>query len=143
MKKFDGKRSAADGFALGTAMMLGPAYGAAAEANAAEQNPTCATIEADIRDWFAKADTDHDGVLSHEEFAAAPMLPAVTARGPGGDGSRGDNGGRAAPSSDVRFDRLDINHDGALSTGERDAARAQPHDRWQHSSPATPSTPAN
>lgn len=109
---------------------------------------------------FAKLDSDKNGVLSKEEFAAP--------RERGGDeAKRGHHGGkhmghrgwgrhgggmrmgeawfdRADANKDgkislaeastgplARFDKVDTNKDGAISTEERDAARAAMRAKWQ------------
>jgi Ca2+-binding EF-hand superfamily protein len=58
---------------------------------AAAESSVCAQTRADPAELLAKADTDHDGRVSHDEFVAA----------------------RAA-----RFDKFDRNHDGFIDTAD-------------------------
>lgn len=95
---------------------------------------------------FDALDTDKDGVLSPAELAAAvPARPGAGARS-GGRGNRAGgwmarmldaNGdGRITRDEFVagmlrRFDRMDANHDGQLTSAERQAAREEMRARME------------
>jgi len=111
------------------AALLGLATAAAAQTPPAPAAaPTADGISFDA--WAAKArerlmalDTDHDGRISKDEFAArAGMM--------GGHHREGGNGGAAdaqAPKHDGSrmFDRFDTNHDGYLDATEINAILAR------------------
>ena len=76
--------------------------------------------------WAARArerlmalDTDHDGKISKQEFAARG--PVMGRR----DGAAEPNAGSAAPDGSRMFDRLDANHDGSLDATEINALLAR------------------
>lgn len=95
---------------------------------------------------FDMIDTDHDGMISRDEFARAPSLSSEAMTRGGGGGRRGGGGyrgmARAMMAADTdhdgkvtlkeatdfalqRFDRQDLNHDGQVTPEERAAYRAQ------------------
>ncbi len=95
---------------------------------------------------FDMIDTNHDGNISRDEFARAPMNHG-TGGGAGGGGHGGMGGGgagggmarmwsmadanhdgrvtlkEATDMAVMRFDRMDANHDGQVTPEERAAAR--------------------
>ena len=89
---------------------------------------------------FDRLDTDHNGSLSRQEFAAM-RPPLGEPAGPGGFGMGRGGGGGAMLARMIgpdgltrdelrarmlqRFDRLDANHDGRLTGEERQQARAR------------------
>jgi hypothetical protein len=91
---------------------------------------------------FARLDTDHDGVLSQDEFSAqfpedsrmrmmAPMM--MTRLDENGDArlSKAEFTGFALK----RFDMADANHDGQLTKAERDSARDAMRARFRDHGP--------
>lgn len=96
---------------------------------------------------FAMLDTNHDGNISRDEFARAPMNHGM-GDGKMGGGDHGGMGGmdgggmarmwsmadanhdgrvtlkEATDMALMRFDRMDANHDGQVTPEERAAARA-------------------
>jgi hypothetical protein len=78
-----------------------------------------------MQGMFARADANHDNVLTADEIkAAAAAQPQPTAmRGGGPEGRRGE-GGRGGPPPDVLFSALDQDGDGALSSEEIAGAAA-------------------
>lgn len=115
---------------------------------------------------FETLDTDGNGAVSREEFTAARPMRGDRAEGGARHGMRGHRGGRGHGGArgegseargplaiaDVqtrltaRFDRVDANHDGFITTEERTAARQamreQRHDR-RAARRASPSAPAS
>ena len=108
---------------------------------------------------FAKLDSNHDGSISRAEFdAARPERPARMDAAAGHNWrQRGMWHGAAMMRGEfaafrnqpvtrtqfveaglARFDRVDTNHDGVISSAERDAARRAMRDR---PAPATPQPP--
>jgi Ca2+-binding EF-hand superfamily protein len=96
---------------------------------------------------FARLDADKNGSVSKAEFAAAPARGPHAAGKDGGGGHRGHMAGgmmrhqlaeyRDKPISRTQFvdaglghfDRVDTDHDGKISSAERDAARKAMRDR--------------
>ena len=92
---------------------------------------------------FDMIDTNHDGSISRDEFARAPMNHGMGS-GKMGGGDHGSIGGgmarmwsmadanhdgrvtlkEATDMALMRFDRMDANHDGQVTPEERGAARA-------------------
>lgn len=102
---------------------------AAAEAKSQQQRLT--SVRSKIEGEFTKLDTNKDGQLSKAEFmAAAPKSAGAAPTGANllaqldknKDGKVTPDEYRAPILS--RFDRADANHDGTLSTAERQAAAA-------------------
>lgn len=93
--------------------------GTAALAQAAPQAPmadkimTRAEVEAKVRDHFAKIDVNRDGVITTDEMGK--LRGHMKGRMAMGDGGR-----RAvmAEQPNIVFDRIDANHDGAISREE-------------------------
>ena len=77
-------------------------------------------FQADVAARFARLDTNHDGKVSPEERAAAR---------PGGGGGRGMAGDMTLADiqaqAERRFDRLDTNHDGKIDQAEFAAMRTR------------------
>lgn len=76
-------------------------------------------FQADVAARFARLDTNHDGKVSAEERAAA--RPGGGGRGMAGDMTLADMQAQA----ERRFDRLDANHDGKIDQAEFAAMRAR------------------
>lgn len=88
---------------------------------------TKAEVPERMQGMFARADADHDGILTAEEIkTAAAAQPQPSARPAGGPEGRRGEGGREGgpPRVDVLFNALDQNGDGALSSDEIAAAPA-------------------
>ena len=117
---------------------------------------------------FARLDTDKNGAISKQEFAAAPQRGpgrrGFDGRGPdgrghgmrgrmhgrmGGEIMRGDYAFNATPVTRKafvdaglgRFDRLDTDHDGTISPAERDAGRKAMRDRLAPANRPAPPPP--
>lgn len=123
-----------------------PAAGAAPEGRGwSGHDIKIADAEAKATQMFDKVDSDHDGVVSHAEFDAAPRprfpmhhmglgmaMAKLAPHNPHGPMS-GPDGDHVRPDPTVElpalFKRLDTNHDGHLTNGEfaklPDAHRAQ------------------
>jgi len=105
---------------------------------------TRAEVIARTQRAFAMLDTNHDGNISRDEFARAPMNHGM-GDGKMGGGDHGGMGGggmarmwsmadanhdgrvtlkEATDMALMRFDRMDANHDGQVTPEERAAARA-------------------
>ena len=100
----------------------------AAELAAAEAGLARARLQAE----FTRLDTNKDGQLSQAEFlAAAPQPSALVAEMAKPIAALDKNKDGRITADEFRapqlaaFDRLDTNHDGVLSTAERQAAQAQ------------------
>lgn len=127
-----------------------------------------AAMRNDMRDRaFARLDTDKNGVISKEEFAAAPPrradIQGRDKRGPGmraerkrmhnrmaGEAMRHDFAAfKDKPITKTafvdaglsRFDRVDTDHDGTISPAERDAARKAMRDRLAPANRPAPPPP--
>ncbi|HEY3075956.1 MAG TPA: EF-hand domain-containing protein [Burkholderiales bacterium] len=85
---------------------------------------------------FSKADTNHDGKLSRQEFDAA-VKGAGSAKGASG----ASGGSAASASSRWDFGKADTNHDGSLSRQEFDAMMKTSGSSAASGS-TTPSTPS-
>ena len=112
------------------AALLGLATAAAAQTPPAPAAPAGGisfdTWSAKARERLMALDTDHDGKISKEEFAARAAM------GGGRWGGHGDHGGDAQGAGDApkhdgsrMFDRFDTNHDGFLDATEINAVLAQ------------------
>ena len=137
------------------AVLIGLATASVAQAPSAPAAPAAPAADGVSFDtWAVKArerllalDTNHDGKLSKEEFAARggmmgppPGGPGASPPPPGADGAPGAPGGRMFDRLDAnqdgfldgqeinallarRFARMDANHDGVLTADERQAMR--------------------
>ena len=140
------------------AVLIGLATASVAQApTAPAAAPAAAADGISFDTWAVRArerlmalDTNHDGKLSKEEFAArggmmgpppgGPGAPPPPPPPPGADGAPGAPGGRMFDRLDAnqdgfldgqeingllarRFARMDANHDGVLTADERQAMR--------------------
>jgi hypothetical protein len=104
---------------------------AGARAQAESESPTLVSNEThDHHPLFDKIDTNHDGVISLDEWEA------FRAEHPGKRAHRNSSTTTTtAPSGDGHplFDKIDTNHDGVISLAEWEAFRASHrHRRCQH-----------
>ena len=126
-RQIDGTFKAVDTNGDGT---LSAAEISAAELKVLQQR--AGAIRARVDSEFTKLDTNHDGQLSKVEFmAAAPQAPTVAPNGAPMLARLDKNKDGKVTIDEYRapqlatFDRLDTNHDGTISAGERQAARTR------------------
>jgi len=105
------------------AALLGLATAAAAQTPPAPAAPAGGisfdTWSAKARERLMALDTDHDGKISKQEFAARGAM-----RG-GNDASASGGGGAPKHDGSRMFDRFDTNHDGFLDATEINAVLAR------------------
>lgn len=148
-------------FALVAPVALGLAWGGPAMAQtkaktapkaaakpAGSGNVTRAQLQAQVKKVFDRADTNHDGYMSLQEFAVRMGAVLNRAPGPGEKGAPTKEGmqrmldaanlafrdadtngdgklslGESSKRSLTMFDTLDANHDGVLTVAEKAAAK--------------------
>jgi len=113
-----------------------------------ERTASMAARRSDMRErTFARLDTNKDGAISKDEFTAARPQPGTERTSERGNHRPRNAGmmimhGQFAAYADkpitrsefvtaglARFDRLDTNHDGTISSAERDAGRKAKRDQ--------------
>jgi hypothetical protein len=75
---------------------------------------TRAQMKAQVKQVFDMADTNHDGFMSRQEFAA--RMGAVINNGP--TGATKDQAQKMLDAANLAFNNVDANHDGKLSLDE-------------------------
>lgn len=75
---------------------------------------TRAQMKAQVKQVFDMADTNHDGFMSRQEFAA--RMGAVINNGPAG--ATRDQAQKMLDAANLAFNNVDANHDGKLSLDE-------------------------
>jgi hypothetical protein len=75
---------------------------------------TRAQMKAQVKQVFDMADTNHDGFMSRQEFAA--RMGAVINNGP--TGATKDQAQKMLDAANLAFNNVDANHDGRLSLDE-------------------------
>ena len=111
------------------AALLGLATAAAAQTPPAPAAPAGGisfdTWSAKARERLMALDTDHDGKISKEEFAARAAMGGGRWGGHGGHGDAQGAGDAPKRDGSRMFDRFDTNHDGFLDATEINAVLAQ------------------
>lgn len=84
----------------------------------ADGSVTRAQMEAQVKQVFQRADTNHDGYMSRAEFAA--RMGAVINRAPAqlGTAPTKEQAQRMLDAANAAFNDVDTNHDGKLSLAE-------------------------
>jgi hypothetical protein len=111
------------------AALLGLATAATAQTPPAPAPAGAATAGTSFDQWSVRArdrlmalDTNHDGRISKDEFAAGRGMMMGRHRK---DGTAADDATARKPDSGRMFDRLDTNHDGYLDVTEVNAMLAR------------------
>ena len=108
---------------LASPLAAAPAKPAAAKAPAvitpnADGSVTRAQMEAQVKQVFARADTNHDGYMSRAEFAARMGVVINNAPAKLGTAPTKEQAQKMLDAANAAFNDVDTNHDGKLSLAE-------------------------